>query len=108
VNRGRPSNYLLPTVENRDKDLKVMNEGKVGRPDKKTRKILNIIITDSGTGDAKEFIPLLKPIEYVKIAAGAGAYDSEDNFKHCDEKGITLLVPVRINKMSWKNHAIYE
>jgi len=32
VNRGRPSNYLLPTVENRDKDLKVMNEGKVGRP----------------------------------------------------------------------------
>ena len=32
MNRGRPSNYLLPTVENRDKDLKVMNEGKVGRP----------------------------------------------------------------------------
>jgi len=32
VNCGRPSNYLLPTVENRDKDLKVMNEDKVGRP----------------------------------------------------------------------------
>jgi hypothetical protein len=32
VNRGRPSNYLLPAVENRDNDLKVMNKGKVGRP----------------------------------------------------------------------------
>jgi len=212
VNRGRPSNYLLPTVENRDKDLKVMNEGKVGRPyqysnveifaafaikcifklgyreasgivedyelqygvdntpnfrtiqwrieklrkdiisisiheeskdmvdieviidstgiksrndgeyrstkygkvknwekmhvlvDKKTRKILNIIITDSGTGDAKEFIPLLKPIEHVKTAAGDGAYDSEDNFKHCDEKGIISLVPVRINSSGLSPH----
>jgi len=32
VNRGRPSNYLLPAVENRENDLKVMNKGKVGRP----------------------------------------------------------------------------
>jgi len=32
VNRGRPSNYLIPAVENRENDLKVMNEGKVGRP----------------------------------------------------------------------------
>ena len=32
MNRGRPSNYLLPAVENRDNDLKVMNKGKVGRP----------------------------------------------------------------------------
>jgi len=32
VNRGRPSNYLLPAVENRNKNLKVMNKGKVGRP----------------------------------------------------------------------------
>ena len=30
--RGRPSNYLLPAVENRENGLKVMNEGKVGRP----------------------------------------------------------------------------
>jgi len=32
VNRGRPSNYLLPAVENRENDLKVMNKGKVGKP----------------------------------------------------------------------------
>ena len=32
VDRGRPSNYLLPVVENRNKDLKVMNKGKVGKP----------------------------------------------------------------------------
>jgi len=25
VDRGRPSNYLLPAVENRNNDLKVMN-----------------------------------------------------------------------------------
>jgi len=31
VNRVRPSNYLLPAVENRENDLKVMNKGKVGR-----------------------------------------------------------------------------
>ena len=31
VNRSRPSNYLLPVVENRNKDLKLMNKGKVGR-----------------------------------------------------------------------------
>ena len=30
--RGRPFNYLLPAVENRENDLKVMNKGKVGRP----------------------------------------------------------------------------
>ena len=32
MNRGRPSNYLLSAVENRENDLKVMNKGKVGRP----------------------------------------------------------------------------
>jgi len=32
VNRGRPSNYLLPAVENRSNDIKVMNKGKVSRP----------------------------------------------------------------------------
>ena len=212
MNRGRPSNYLLPAVENRENDLKVMNKGKVGRPyqysnveifaafaikcifklgyreasgivedyerqygaentpnfrtiqwrikklrkdtillsiheeskdmvdieviidstgiksrndgeyrstkygkvkdwekmhvvvDKKTHKILNIIITDSSTGDAKEFIPLLKLIEHVKTAVGDGAYDSEDNFKHCDEKGIISLVPVRINSVGISPH----
>jgi len=31
VNRGRSSNYLLPAVENREKDLKVTNKGKVGK-----------------------------------------------------------------------------
>jgi len=29
VNCSRPSNYLLPAVENRENDLKVMNKGKV-------------------------------------------------------------------------------
>jgi len=32
VDRGRPAKYLLTAVENRNKDLKVMNEGKVSRP----------------------------------------------------------------------------
>jgi len=32
VDRGRPSNYLLPSVENRGNDLKVLNKDKVGRP----------------------------------------------------------------------------
>ena len=199
VNRGRPSNYLLPAVENRSNDIKVMNKGKVGRPyqysnmeifaayaikcifklgyreasgivedfeqqygaentpnfrtiqwrikklrkdiisisihdeskdlvdievvidstgiksrnddeyrstkygkvkdwekmhvlvDKKTRKILNIIITDSSTGDAKEFIHLLEPIENVKVAAADGANDSNKNFEYCDDRRILLL-----------------
>jgi len=28
VNRGRPSNYLLPAVENREKGLKVMKRAR--------------------------------------------------------------------------------
>jgi len=37
--------------------------------DRKTKRILNIIIIDSSTGDAKEFIPLLEPVENVRVAA---------------------------------------
>jgi len=29
---GRLSTYLLPAVENRSNDIKVMNRGKVGKP----------------------------------------------------------------------------
>jgi len=45
--------------------------------DRKAKRILNIIITDSTTGDAKEFIPLLEPIGKVKVVAADGANDSK-------------------------------
>ena len=32
VDRGRPSTYLLPAVENRGRDLRILNRNKVGRP----------------------------------------------------------------------------
>jgi len=32
VNRGRLSSYLLPAVENRGRDLRILNRNKVGRP----------------------------------------------------------------------------
>jgi len=74
--------------------------------DKKTHRILNIIITDSSRGDVKEFIPLLEPIMYkhVKTAAADGAYDSDKNFEHCDEKSINPLIPVHINSIGSSLH----
>jgi len=212
VNRGRPSNYLLPAAENRENDLKVMNKGKVGRPyqysnveifaayaikcifklgyreasgivedyerqygadntpnfrtihwrikklkndiislsiheeskdivdievvidstgiksrndgeyrstkygkrkewckmhiavDRKTKRILNIIITDSSTGDAKEFIPLLEPVGNVKVAAADGANDSNKNFEYCDDRHILPLIPAHVNATGGSLH----
>jgi len=72
--------------------------------DKKARKILNIIITDSSTGDAKEFIPLLEPIENVKVAAADGANDSNKNFEYCDDRHILPLIPVHINAIGGSLH----
>jgi len=72
--------------------------------DKKTRKILNIIITDSSTGDAKEFIHLLELIENVKVAAADGANDSNKNFEYCDDRHILPLIPVHINATGGSLH----
>ncbi len=68
--------------------------------DRKTHKILNIIVTGNDVGDPREFIPLLgqvKELNNVKSATADGAYDSEKNFKYCDDNNINPLIPVHIN-----------
>ena len=68
--------------------------------DRKTHKILNIIVTGNEIGDPREFIPLLDPIEKANIVRSAtadGVYDSEKNFKYCDDNNINSLIPVHIN-----------
>ena len=67
--------------------------------DRKTRRILNIIVTGNDVGDVREFVPLMEPIEafnYVKSATADGAYGSEENFKHCDANGVEPIIPVRV------------
>ncbi len=67
--------------------------------DRKTHRILNIIITGNEVGDVREFVPLMEPIEElntVKSATADGAYGSENNFKHCDEGGIKPVIPVHV------------
>jgi hypothetical protein len=74
--------------------------------DRKTRKILNIIITDNEVADISEFDSLMKPIEEdngLDVVITDGAYGSEKNFKHCDDKNIDTLIPVHINSVSGKH-----
>jgi len=72
--------------------------------DRKTKKILNIIITDSSTGDAKEFIPLLESIENIKVVAADGTNDSNKNFEYCKDRHILPLIPVHINATGGSLH----
>ena len=68
--------------------------------ERKTHKILNIIVTGNEVGDIREFLPLLKPIKKrnrVRKVIADGAYDSENNFRHCDEHDTKPLIPVHIS-----------
>jgi hypothetical protein len=70
--------------------------------DRKTHRILNIIVTDDHIGDVREFEPLIEPIKEANTignAAADGAYDSEENFKYCDDNNINAFIPVRINSI---------
>lgn len=74
--------------------------------DRETRRIINIIVTENDVGDITEFIPLLKPIEErnrVTTVITDGAYGSENNFKHCDDKAISTLIPVHVNSINGKH-----
>lgn len=67
--------------------------------DRKTRRILNMIVTGNEVGDIREFIPLMDPIvkmnDVAKVTAD-GAYDAEEHFKYCDNNGIEPILPVHI------------
>lgn len=77
--------------------------------DSDTKKIYAVSITDEKSGDAAEFKKLLSdalsnienasnvvPSENLKVSAD-GAYDTNDNFKECEKKNITPVIPVRKN-----------
>ena len=68
--------------------------------DPKTHRILNIVVTGNEIGDPREFVPLIDPIRGMNDVARAtadGAYDSEENFKYCDDNSIDPMIPVHIN-----------
>ncbi len=74
--------------------------------DRKTRKILNMEVTENDVRDTEEFIPLLTPIvkmNDVDTAITDGGYDSEGNFKYCDDNNIKTLIPVHINAIKGKH-----
>ncbi len=70
--------------------------------DRKTHRILNIIVTDDDIRDVREFEPLIEPIKEANTidnVAADGAYDSEENFRYCYENNINAFIPVRINSV---------
>jgi hypothetical protein len=74
--------------------------------DRATRRILNIIVTGNDVADITEFVPLLKPIEEENGIGNVitdGAYGSEENFKYCDDRDISTLIPVHINSANGKH-----
>jgi hypothetical protein len=74
--------------------------------DRKSHKILNIIVTENDIKDTEEFIPLLDPIvkmNEVDTAITDGGYDSEKNFEYCDDNNIKTLIPVHINAIRGKH-----
>ena len=67
---------------------------------RKTRKILNMKITKAHSGDANQFIEMMKPIverKKVNSSRTDGGYDLEENFKFCYKHDIDAIMPVRIN-----------
>lgn len=85
--------------------IKVWNEIHIAI-DRITHKILNMEVTESDVKDTEEFIPLLKPIvkmNDVDTVITDGGYDSEGNFKYCDDNNIKTLIPVHINAIKGKH-----
>lgn len=68
--------------------------------DRQTHRILNIIVTENDIADVEEFSELLHPIterNNVSRVTGDGGYDSERNFKFCDDRNIKPRIPLHIN-----------
>lgn len=66
--------------------------------DTHTKRIYGVKVTNSNVGDSKVLRELVEPIkEYVKRVFADGAYDSEDNFRYCDDNNIEPIIPVRRN-----------
>ncbi len=77
--------------------------------DSKTKKIYAATITDEKTGDAPQFKKLVdEAMQNIKdspnvtasdeLCVGAdGAYDSNENFKHCKENDVIPVIPIRKN-----------
>lgn len=68
--------------------------------DPDTHKILNMEITENNVGDTTIFTDLLDPIKEankVDRVTTDGAYDSEKNFRYCEDNEIEPRIPVHIN-----------
>ena len=77
--------------------------------DSKTKKIYAVSITDDKKGDAPEFEKLLSEAlqnindspnveQSEELFVGCdGAYDSNDNFKECENQNVIPIIPVRKN-----------
>jgi len=68
--------------------------------DIKQKKILALEVTDERTGDGRMLKPLVEEASTkVKIAKtlGDGAYDTKNNFRYLDDKGIEPVIKVRKN-----------
>ncbi len=64
--------------------------------DVNTKRVYGVKVTNSNVGDSKVLRELVEPIkEYVKKVFADGAYDSEDNFRYCDDNNIDPVIPVR-------------
>jgi hypothetical protein len=67
---------------------------------RKTHKILCMKITKAHSGDANQFVSMMKPIvdrKRVSSSIADGAYDSNENFEFCGVNGINPIIPVHIS-----------
>jgi hypothetical protein len=67
---------------------------------RKTHKILNMKVTKAHSGDANQFVSMMKPIverKSVNSSIADGAYDSNENFEFCGINGIDPIIPVHIS-----------
>ena len=72
---------------------------------RKTHKILNMKVTKNHSGDANQFVSVMKPIverKRVDSSRTDGGYDSEKNFKFCYVHNIDAVMPVHINAVGRK------
>ena len=63
-----------------------------------TGEAVNLVITKDNVGDCREFGKIVEPVARITEKVDTDkAYDTDENFKYCERKGIVPGIPVKLN-----------